>query len=160
MSCREGQWAEKEAERANKALAASDVGWVVYPVLEQLVGVVVAYCLPMAGEEALALLGAMQQNPNLHEYRSGQIRLHTLRARMLRSVGHPEASLEAYRAVVKLNPEGFESWYELAYLQLHMGRLDEARTTAEKMSGLESARLQGNDSRLGELERYIDSASQ
>ena len=55
--------------------------------------------------------------------------------------------------------QDFQTLHEMAYLQLNMGRIDEARATAEKMRVLESATEQGNDSRLAELEGYIDSAS-
>jgi tetratricopeptide (TPR) repeat protein len=158
-SCAEGRWSSENSEQAKSLLASSDTIWVVLPLLEELMSTVVTTCPSSAGENALALLDAIEENPNLDDFLPGQILLQMFRARLLKFMGRQQDALEAYRQAAELDPTGFEAAYELAYLQLNMDRLDEARATTERMRALESAAEPGNDARLAELDGYIDSAS-
>jgi Flp pilus assembly protein TadD len=83
-----------------------------------------------------------------------------LEARILNSRKRSAEALEKYRQAVDMVPDDFQALYEMAYLELNNGEIGSARNTARNMRALESATEPGNDSRLIELEGYIDSASQ
>lgn len=160
-ACGRGEWPGSDVEETGKLLGSTDTAWIVLPLLEQLMATVISEsCVPSSSDSALGLLSAVEQNPNLSDYEPGRFQLRVLRARLLNAGNRQEEALLAYEQAVDLIPQNFQTLHEMAYLQLNMGRIDEARATAEKMRVLESATQQGNDNRLAELEGYIDSASQ
>ncbi len=160
-ACGRGEWPAADVEKTRVLLGSSDTVWIVLPLLEQLMVTLISEsCVPSSSDSALGLLSAVEQNSNLSDYEPGRFQLRVLQARLLNVGNRPEEALLAYEQAVALIPQDFQTLYEMAYLQLNMGRIDEARATVEQMWVLESATQQGNDSRLAELEGYIDGASQ
>jgi tetratricopeptide (TPR) repeat protein len=160
-ACAQGKWPADQFDRIAVLLASSDTVWIVLPAVESLIATVVeGACDPPPDKDSLTLIEMMQNNPNLPQYLPGRFRLRVLEARILNSRKRSAEALEKYRQAVDMVPDDFQALYEMAYLELNNGEIGSARNTARNMRALESATEPGNDSRLIELEGYIDSASQ